>query len=84
MDIDKRNRLEETPYSYRVNKENTVFLDYHGKQVKVLKGKKAGRFLKRVESAVNEMESQLLMAKATGNFKRGNEGDRALKQRGKQ
>lgn len=28
MDIDKRNRLEEIPFSYRINRENTVFLDY--------------------------------------------------------
>ncbi|MGD6856025.1 hypothetical protein ACQCVO_13195 [Bacillus infantis] len=83
MNTDKRNRLGEIPFSYRINKENTVFLEYFGKQVKILKGKEAERFLKRMDSASNEKESQLIMAKATGNFKRGNEGDQALKQRGK-
>jgi hypothetical protein len=83
MNIDKKNRLGETPFSYRVNKENTVFLENFGRQVKILKRKEAGKFLKRIESASSEKEAQLLMAKATGNFKRGNEGDQALKQRGK-
>jgi hypothetical protein len=84
MNIDKRNRLGETPFSYRVNKENTVFLEYFGKQVKILKGKEAEKFLKGMDSASNEKESQLIMAKATGNFKRGNEGNQALEQRGKE
>jgi hypothetical protein len=84
MNIDKRNRLGETPFSYRVNKENTVFLEYFGKQVKILKGKEAEKFLKRMDSASNKKDSQLIMAKATGNFKRGNEGNQALEQRGKE
>lgn len=38
MDVDKRMRLEEEPFSYRVTKNNTVFIEYFGKQVKILKG----------------------------------------------
>ncbi|MGX6443920.1 hypothetical protein ACWM35_11960 [Neobacillus sp. K501] len=71
--IDKRNRLGEEPFCFRVTKDNTVFLDYNGKQVKILKGKEAEKFLKKIESAENEMAKQLIMAKITGNFKRGNE-----------
>ncbi|MBM7553241.1 hypothetical protein [Thalassobacillus pellis] len=71
--IDKRNRLDETPFSYRVNKKNTVFLDYHGKQVKILKGKEADKFLQKMDTAKDEKARQLVMAKITGNFKRGNE-----------
>ncbi|KMJ57443.1 hypothetical protein AB685_15600 [Bacillus sp. LL01] len=71
--IDKRNRLDETPFSYRVSKDNTVFLDYEGRQVKILKGKEANRFLERMEVAEDEKAMQLVMAKITGNFKRGNE-----------
>lgn len=81
MNTDKRNRLGETPFSYRINKENTVSLEYFGKQVKILKGKEAERFLKRMDSALNEKET--IMAKATGNFKRENE-KQALEQRGKE
>ncbi|QTD40254.1 hypothetical protein [Sporosarcina sp. Te-1] len=71
--IDKRNRLGEEPFNFRVTKDNTVFLDYQGKQVKILKGKEAEKFLKRMKAAENAAEEQLVMAKITGNFKRGNE-----------
>ncbi|MCH1627704.1 hypothetical protein [Fredinandcohnia quinoae] len=71
--IDKRNRLDEAPFNYRVTKNNAVFLDYFGKQVKILKGKEAVQFLKKVNAAENEKAIQLIMAKITGNFKRGNE-----------
>jgi hypothetical protein len=71
--IDKRNRLGEAPFRYAITKTNTVFIDYEGKQIKVLKGKEAEKFLKRVNAADSEKELQLIMAKITGNFKRGNE-----------
>ncbi|MGM0780158.1 MAG: hypothetical protein ACQEXE_26615 [Bacillota bacterium] len=71
--IDKRNRLNEEPFSFRVNKNSTVFLDFNGKQVKILKGKESEKFLKRMNDAEDEKARQLIMAKVTGNFKRGNE-----------
>ncbi|WP_264737559.1 hypothetical protein [Cytobacillus firmus] len=71
--IDKRNRFDDEPFSFRVNKNSTVFLDYNGKQVKILKGKDAEKFLKKINDAIDEKSRQLIMAKITGNFKRGNE-----------
>ncbi|QWC23284.1 hypothetical protein KJK41_02605 [Bacillus haikouensis] len=71
--IDKRNRLEESPFTYREMKNGMVFIDYEGRQVKILKGKEADKFMKRVKMAGSEKEKQLVMAKITGNFKRGNE-----------
>ncbi|MCS0787534.1 hypothetical protein [Cytobacillus pseudoceanisediminis] len=71
--IDKRKRLNDEPFSFRLNKNNTVFLDYNGKQVKILKGKDAEKFLKKMNAAEDEKSRQLIMAKITGNFKRGNE-----------
>lgn len=71
--IDKRNRLEEEPFSFRRTKDHTIFVDYYGKQVKILKGTEAEKFLKRMNSSESEMAKQLIMAKITGNFKRGNE-----------
>ena len=41
--------------------------------MKILKGKEAEKFLKRIEVAVNEKKEHLILAKITGNFKRGNE-----------
>ncbi|QUG42298.1 hypothetical protein KD050_03120 [Psychrobacillus sp. INOP01] len=71
--IDKRNRLDEKPFSYKISKDNTVFIEFHGKRVKILKGKEADKFLKRIEETENDKEQQLILAKITGNFKRGNE-----------
>nr|WP_304217379.1 hypothetical protein [Fredinandcohnia onubensis] len=71
--MDKRNRLGEEPFNFRVTKDNTVFLHYHGRQVKILRGTEAKKFLERISVAENKTEAQLIMAKITGNFKRGNE-----------
>jgi hypothetical protein len=71
--IDKRNRLGDEPFNFRVTKDNTVFLDYNGRQVKILKGTEAEKFIKRINAAESTTEQQLIMAKITGNFKRGNE-----------
>jgi len=70
--IDKRNKLEEEIFSYRVSKDNKIFIFWNGKQVMVLKGKESEKFLAKV-SIANKIESQLIMARITGNFKRGNE-----------
>lgn len=53
-----------------------VFIEYYGKQIMILKGKEAITFLKKIHLANNEKERQLIMAKITGNFKRGNERKR--------
>ncbi|ANX11763.1 hypothetical protein ABE41_007055 [Fictibacillus arsenicus] len=73
--IDKRKRLEEEVFTYRVTKDNMVFIDFHGKHVKTLKGKEAEKIIKRIEQAATDHEVQLILAKVTGNFKRGNEKD---------
>lgn len=77
--IDKRKRLEEEVFTYRVTKNNMVFIDYQGKQVTTLKGKEAEKIIKRIEQAATDHEVQLILAKVTGNFKRGNEKDASKK-----
>ncbi len=52
--IDKRNRLDEQPFSYRLTKNDIVFIEYYGKQVKTLKGKDGEKFLKKMNAAENE------------------------------
>jgi hypothetical protein len=71
-EIDKRNRLEEEPFSYSISKDNKIFLYWFEKQVMILKGKESEKFLARIKNA-DRKEAQLVMAKVTGNFKRGNE-----------
>ncbi len=70
--VDKHNRLKQEIFSYRVSKDKKVFIDYMGKTVKILKDKESDKFLARAEVA-DDFSLQLLMAKATGNFKHGNE-----------
>ncbi|MBP3961207.1 MULTISPECIES: hypothetical protein [Paenibacillus] len=72
--IDKRNRLDEEVFTYRVTKDNKVFISYMGRQVTSLVGKEADKFLTRI-SGQDFKAVQLVMAKVTGNFKRGNEKD---------
>ncbi|EOO78048.1 hypothetical protein IIC_01000 [Bacillus cereus VD021] len=70
---DKRNRLDDMMFHYRVTKNNIVLIEYYGKQIIILKGNDAEKFLNKINRISNEKEKQLIMAKITGNFKRGNE-----------
>nr|WP_276523249.1 hypothetical protein [Lysinibacillus fusiformis] len=54
-------------------KKGTVAIYYEGKQIKVVKEKEAERLAKIHEAEQQTIEVQLLLAKMTGNFKRGNE-----------
>jgi hypothetical protein len=68
----KHGGLQDFPFSFRKNREEKVFISWHGRSVMTLKGKKAMSFLERVLK-LNGLEHQRIMAKITGNFKRGNE-----------
>lgn len=70
---DKRNRLDDKMFHYRITKNNMVLIEYYGKQIMALKGNDAEKFLNKINHANNDKEKQLIMAKITGNFKRGNE-----------
>lgn len=72
--IDKRNVLDEEPFSYKVVKDNKVFIYWNDKQVSILRDKVSDRFLTKMRNA-SIKDAQLIMAKITGNFKRGNEKD---------
>ncbi len=71
-EIDQRGRLDEEVFSFRAAKDGRVFLFWLGKQVKILKGREAQDFLQKI-AGLEGKEAQLIMAKITGNFKRGNE-----------
>ncbi|WP_332667917.1 hypothetical protein [Aeromicrobium sp.] len=46
-----------------------VVISHHGREAAVLRGEKARQFVRDAESS----DPQLLMARLTGNYKRGNE-----------
>ena len=64
--------LKERPFSYRARRDGTVEILWKGRRATTLAGKIAEKFLE-VAPTEDEHGQQLLMAKATGNFKRGNE-----------
>ena len=72
--IDARGKLEEEPFDYQITKDKRVLLYYEGKLIKTLSGKQASKFISQIDD-VDWREAQLILAKATGNFKRGNERD---------
>jgi hypothetical protein len=71
-EVDKRNKLGEEPFDYEITKDGLVLLYWGNKHVKTLAGKAAQKFSKQIE-ALSDSDTQLVMAKLTGNFKRGNE-----------
>ncbi len=70
--IDQRGLLERDPFGYRISKDGAVFLEFEGRVVKTLAGPTAKKFVARV-AVLEGLELPLVLAKLTGNFKRGNE-----------
>ena len=71
-DVDKHHRFDEQVFSYRVSKDKKVFICWYKKEIMILKGKESEKFLSKIANT-DELEAQLIMAKITGNFNRGNE-----------
>ncbi|MCU0466924.1 MAG: hypothetical protein MUF38_20450 [Anaerolineae bacterium] len=71
--VDKRGKLDEGVFSYQVTQDGRALLYWMGRHVKTLAGKDAQKFLIAIDACHNEKAAQLVMAKTTGNFKRGNE-----------
>jgi len=70
--IDKRHRLEQEMFMYKITKDNKVLIYWNNKQVVTLSGNRAAKFIEELED-IDEYEAQLLMARVTGSFKYGNE-----------
>jgi len=62
-------------FTWAATKDGLVRISWQGKVVTTLAGERATRFLDQVEDADEDAE-QLLLARVTGNFKRGNERSR--------
>jgi len=59
-------------FSYSVTKDGRVRIAHRGRHVVTVAGTRAGRLSSQLATAGDE-ETQQLLARATGNFKRGNE-----------
>ena len=70
--VDQRNILDAEPFGYKELKDNKVQIFWINKPVMLLKGTEALKILKKLENS-SAKQTQLILAKVTGNFKRGNE-----------
>ena len=59
-------------FAWQATKDGRVRIAWRGRVVTTLTGAPAARFLREIDGADEEAQ-QLLMARVTGNFKRGNE-----------
>jgi hypothetical protein len=59
-------------FTFRAVKSGEVFINRHGRRITTLRGTAAQEFLSEINGATAE-EQQQLMARLTGNYKRGNE-----------
>jgi hypothetical protein len=64
--------MDESVFTYQVTKSGKVFIFWQGKRIKILPREVARKFLAKIEG-LDQQGTQLVMAKETGNFKRGNE-----------
>ena len=70
----REDRLADEPFSFVTRADGTIVVRYHEAPVTILRGKAAERFSARAATvADNTAALQGLMARVTGNFKRGNE-----------
>ncbi|CAN5686984.1 MAG: hypothetical protein ACR2NT_04245 [Acidimicrobiia bacterium] len=67
--ISTKLEVMELGFFYRVRKSGEVSIEREGREVTVLRGAAAAKFLKRVATE----DPQQVMARVTGNYKRGNE-----------
>ena len=70
--IDQRDRLKENPFSYKILKSNKAMIYFENKMVMTLSERDTFKLIRRVENK-DDFETQLALAKVTGNFKHGNE-----------
>ena len=60
-------------FEYDVRLDGEVVITHHGKRATVLRGPRAAEFVDEVETGPDELSAQQVMARWTGNYKRGNE-----------
>ncbi|SDU84441.1 hypothetical protein SAMN04488563_6653 [Jiangella alkaliphila] len=65
--------LAEDPFDYQLTKSGPIRVSRGGRLVVTVGGREADRLAAALERAADEHERQLLLAKVTGNYKRGNE-----------
>ncbi len=63
---------DELGFTFRIVRKNEVQLLHNGRLAITLRGERAQEFLSEIEEC-SDSDAQQLMARLTGNYKRGNE-----------
>ncbi|WP_139417486.1 hypothetical protein [Agromyces laixinhei] len=71
---DERERLVIDPFDYRITKQGSVIVSRGGRAVMTVGGQGAARLVAALQRA-DESQAQHLLARASGNYRRGNERD---------
>ena len=72
MQADSNNEAADLGFRYRPRKNGDVEVLHHGRVAAVLRGRDAEKFMAEATDSTSQ-EAQQLMARLTGNYKRGNE-----------
>lgn len=64
--------VEDQAFTFQESKEGKIIIFYYSKQIMIVKDQRAHTLSRKLANASLE-EQQMILAKATGNFKRGNE-----------
>ena len=73
MPSDRRGRLTTDPFTHHVSKDGTVRVSRGGRVVATIGGPRGERLIRAIEAATSAEDVQQLLARATGNYRRGNE-----------
>lgn len=74
-------KSSEPAFVYQITKKGPVVIKYEGKQIKIVKDRETERLIAKIKVVEdNQTAVQLLFAKITGNFKRGNEKIEKIKE----
>ncbi len=69
MNIEEQGNLD---FTYRFARKGNILISRKGKLVTILRGPETAPFIEKIKSS-SFSEQQQLMARVTGNYKRGNE-----------
>jgi hypothetical protein len=61
------------PFTHHVSKDGTVRVSRGGRVVATIGGPRGERLIRAIEAAASAEDLQQLLARATGNYRRGNE-----------
>jgi hypothetical protein len=70
---DRRGRLTTDPFTHHVSKDGTVRISRGGRVVATIGGARGQRLIRAIDTAETDPDVQQLLARATGNYRRGNE-----------